>query len=234
MEPFRFKQFSVAHDRCAHKVGTDAVLLGAWVDVKGCRSMLDIGTGSGVIALMLAQRSGGKAQIDALEPAETDAAQAMENVRNSPWPSRVVVHPIAVQNYSPGKTYDLILSNPPFFNASLRSPRDSRNYARHTASLPHRELLRATELLLSDSGKFALILPVAEAEAFEREAMQSGLHCRRELVLFPKPDRKAERKLLEFSRYAGSRESEVLILHGALGGWSSEYKRLTADFYLNF
>src|SRR5687767_8887834 len=121
-EDFQFKQFSVAHDRSTHKIGTDGVLLGAWVDVRNAHSILDIGTGTGVIALMLAQRCAGDTCIDAVEMEKEDAAQAKENVARSPWPQKVNVVHAMIQAYTPKAEYDLIVSNPPYFINSFLSP----------------------------------------------------------------------------------------------------------------
>src|SRR5688572_25791334 len=151
---FRFKQFTVSHARSTMKVGTDAVLLGAWVSVDQAQSILDIGTGNGTIALMLAQRSSEVASIEAVEIEATDALQAEENFKNSPWHAKIELHHTSIQNFFPQKKYDLIVSNPPYFNNSHRPPNERRHQARHTITLPYHELIDATVRLLNNGGKF--------------------------------------------------------------------------------
>ncbi|MGC4023205.1 MAG: methyltransferase, partial [Cyclobacteriaceae bacterium] len=158
-EPFRFKQFSVNNDKCAMKVGTDAVLLGAWMDLDNAQSILEIGTGSGVIALMVAQRTPADAHIDAIEIEEQDATQAKENVKNSPWPSKIGIHQAAFQDFENKTKYDLIFSNPPYFNKSLLPPSSERSRVRHTNTLSYEELIVHSLRLINTKGKLAVILP---------------------------------------------------------------------------
>src|SRR6266850_1577807 len=146
--PFTFKQFIVHHDRCAMKVGTDAVLLGAWAGAAGAKTILDIGTGSGIIALMLAQRTPSYARIDAVEIEQSDFLQASENAQNSPWPEKIIVHHTSIQEYQTDSQYDLIICNPPYFINSLLPPSPFRKQARHAALLPNRDLLTAVKRLL--------------------------------------------------------------------------------------
>jgi tRNA1Val (adenine37-N6)-methyltransferase len=140
---FQFKQFSVAHDRSTHKIGTDGVLLGAWADVSNVQYILDVGTGTGVIALMMAQRTAGSVLIDAVEIEKEDSEQALQNVLQSPWASRIGVHHTAIQNFSPSRQYDLVISNPPYFVNSWKPPEKKRSQARHTHELSFDELLTA-------------------------------------------------------------------------------------------
>ena len=172
VEPFRFRQFAVAHDRCAMRVNTDAVLLGAWCplpDEAPEPRILDIGTGSGVIALMLAQRCPA-ARITAIDIDEPSALQARENFLASPWPDRLTAQHISLQDFTPplkggrGDSYNLILSNPPYFRNALRNPDPRRSDARHTDTLSFDELCRCSAELMADDGTLALVLP-ADAEA---------------------------------------------------------------------
>ena len=161
---FRFKQFAVRQDRCPMKVGTDGVLLGAWAEVRpGDRRMLDVGTGTGLIALMLAQRSA--AWITAVDIDVECATQAAENFAASPWADRLDAVSVAVQRYDPVEKFDLIVSNPPYYVDSLLSPDEGRNTARHAAGLPFGELAAAVVRLLSPGGRFALVLPPVEMAA---------------------------------------------------------------------
>lgn len=230
---FQFKQFKVFHDRCAMKVGTDGVLLGAWVNITDEKSILDVGTGSGVIALMLAQRTT-TSSIDALEIAEPDFLQARENVVLSPWPNRISVHHTALQNFTAKKTYDLIVSNPPFFQNSQLPPSPSRANARHNLTLSQDDFLQAVLPLLNTKGRLAIILSYPEGNQFRVKAETTyGLNTIRQLSLFSKKSKPQERWLFEFSRQAQPIKNEVLVIHEG-DQWSDPYQELTRAFYLNF
>jgi tRNA1Val (adenine37-N6)-methyltransferase len=229
---FHFKQFSVRHDRCAMKVGTDAVLLAAWVDVRGAQHILDIGTGSGVIALMLAQRTPETTRVESVEIEKDSAGQAAENFRNSPWGSRLSVHELAIQEYSSSVRFDLIITNPPYFNRSLEPPDRRRHYVRHTATLTYDELLSAVVRLLTENGRFSLILPYKEAMLFTKYASQHELFCSRRHHFRTRKEKPLERTLLEFSRRPLSvDEGEILLYDNGLE-WSSVYRNLISDFYV--
>lgn len=232
-EPFQFKQFSIAHDRCTHKVGTDGVLLGAWVRVlPGDRSVLDIGTGSGLIALMVAQRTGVNCFIDAIEIGEEDASQAKDNVSQSPWKDRVKVYNTALQDFHVGKPYDLIVTNPPYFSSSLLPPDEKRGRARHSNALPWPQLLEHVIRLLSDQGRLAMILPHAEALKFTSLASTAGLFVLRKTVVRSRANKPPERLLLELGTSVNGMPDTELILHSGPEKWSEEYVLLTKDFYL--
>jgi Predicted O-methyltransferase len=216
------------------KVGTDAVLLGAWVKIENAKRILEIGTGSGVIALMLAQRCSSDTKIDAVELNEEDAAQAHENVLNSPWPGKVRVHQTAIQNFSPLHVYDLIISNPPFFNNSLLPPSDKRSSARHTHTLSFRDFLIHSSRLLSENGRLAIIIPFQEGLKFQHMAEQEfKFFTLRKLALFSKMEKKQERWLFEFSRRQHPTEESTLTIHEN-EDWSLDYRNLTKEFYLKF
>ena len=173
---FRFKQFAVRQDRCPMKVGTDGVLLGAWAEVRpGDRRMLDVGTGTGLIALMLAQRSA--ARITAVDVDAECATQAAENFAASPWADRLDAVAVAVQRYDPVERFDLIVSNPPYYVDSLLSPDEGRNTARHAAGLPFGELAAAVVRLLAPGGRFALVLPPVEMQRFRSAALGRLYPC---------------------------------------------------------
>lgn len=228
---FRFKQFSIKHDRCAHKVGTDGVLLGAWVDLSGAKRILDIGTGSGVIALMLAQRSASGTHIDAVDIAVHDCEQAKENVAASLWPDKISVINIAVQQLESEK-YDLIVSNPPFFIDSSRPPVEERFRARHTESLPPEELLMHAGRLLTPQGKLCLILPVTEGLNFIELAENKGWNCIRLCEFRARTGKPVERLLFELQVQKQEIQKESLILYEQDEEWTTDYKNLTRDFYL--
>lgn len=229
---FHFKKFSISHDRSTHKVGTDGVLLGAWVNVEDTKTILDIGTGSGVIALMLAQRTSPDVGIVAIELQEGDAAQARENVANSPWPSRVHVIHSAIQDFYPEEKFDLIVSNPPYFVNSWLPPDENRSKARHSSDLSFPELLIALTRLLNDTGRFCVVLPLVEGNEFIRLAESLGFHMARKMTFRSRENKPIERLLVEFSRVKRDLKTEELLLYKINEEWTDEYKALTRDFYL--
>ncbi len=228
---FRFKQFSVKHDRCAHKVGTDAVLLGAWVDVTGVNRILDIGTGSAVIALMMAQRSALHTHIDAIDISTEDCEQAKENVATSPWPNKVEVKNCALQKFE-SDSYDLIVSNPPFFIDSAKPPAEERTRARHTESLPPEDLLINARRLITSQGKLCLILPITEALSFIALAKHLGWHGTRLCEFRARDTKPVERLLFQLQLNDHEIKKESLILYEYDEEWTTDYKDLTRDFYL--
>ncbi len=230
---FRFKQFTVCQKQAAMKVGTDGVLLGAWASVCPTdRAILDIGTGTGLIALMMAQRNS-VAQIVGVEIDSESAAQARENVGMSPWRDRIEVAECAVQEFVSEQRFDLIVSNPPYFVDSLKSPDEGRNNARHTDTLSFAELMHAAERLLAPDGRFAVIVP---AEAALSVIAAGRLHLVRRCDVRTKPAGVTKRVMLEFSpRFEGAAVREELTVgDGSNGGYSPEYVALTRDFYLKF
>ncbi|HEX8041030.1 MAG TPA: methyltransferase [Chryseosolibacter sp.] len=232
-EPFQFKQFSVAQDLCTHKVGTDGVLLGAWVRVfRDDRHVLDVGTGSGLIALMLAQRSCGHAAVDAIDIEESDVIQAEGNVLRSPWKEKITVRHTALQHFFPEKKYDLIVANPPFFTAGVLPPAKRRSQARHTHSLPPADLLKHATRLLKTSARLGVILPFLEALTFIDLARSFGLALLRKTSVRSRPYKPVERILVELG-FDGQPEAEnELTIHHEGNRWSQEYIDLTRDFYL--
>jgi tRNA1Val (adenine37-N6)-methyltransferase len=232
---FKFKQFTIFQDRCAMKVGTDGVLLGAWVQPGKAERILDAGTGTGLLALMLAQKC--KALVDAVEIDPIAAFQAEENVALSPWKERIQVFPVALQEFvkTINQSYQLVVSNPPYFARSFKPAHESRTLARHNETMSFETLLIHSETLLSQDGKLALVLPFAEGEKCLAEAMGYGLHCCRKLVVYPKPEIAPIRMLLELSHEAvRCQEAELVIETGSRHAWSDAYKTLTRDYYLNF
>ncbi len=229
---FQFKQFKINQDRCAMKVGTDGVLLGAWADVSGVQSILDIGTGTGLIALMLAQRS--SAAISGIEIDEEATAQAIENVRNSPWQERINIENVSLQAFmkNTGYSFDLIVSNPPYFNKSLKNPDDRRSVARHTDSLSRQDLIAAAVALLSGTGRLAVILPTAEGLEFILQAETNGLYCSKKTKVIPRPGAMEKRLLLEFSRTKRICLEDSLLIEIERHCYSEEFRRLTDAYYL--
>ena len=218
------------------KVGSDGVLLGAWADVTNTKKILDVGTGSGLISLMLAQRAD-NAQIHAIDIDESAVFQAQENINNSPWANRITVEHTSLQNFaaSSNDLYDLVVSNPPFFNQSLQAPKANRTQARHTVLLPHHDLILCSKKLLHPHGRAAIILPVMEGEKFVEIAENEGLFCARKVVVFPKPNASAKRLLLEFSLIERNvlEQSELVIESEIRHVYSKEFALLVKEFYLN-
>ena len=215
------------------KVGTDGVLVGAWASVRANdRTILDIGTGTGLIALMLAQRNP-EAEVVAVEIDSESAAQARDNVAASLWSDRVTVEECAVQDFVSDRKFDLIVSNPPYFVDSQKCPDGSRNTARHTDTLSFSELMKAAERLLAPDGRFAVIVP---AEAAMSVVAAGNLHLVRRCDVRTKPSAQPKRVMLEFSpRFEGAAlREELTIGDGTNGGYSPEYVALTRDFYLKF
>ena len=229
---FTFKQFEINHENCAMKVGTDGVLLGAWCACDSAQRIADIGTGTGLIALMCAQRNA-SATIDAIEIDHSAAECARENIAHSAWSDRIRVIETAIQNFDAEERYDLIVSNPPYFSETLQSPDPSRATARHNCSLPHRDLIAAAQRLLTDEGRMALILPTDEARRFAMQAVVAGLHLRRRCEVITKRGAMPKRTMSEWSLAPCAAEHEQLILADDDGSRSEEYSRLTEEFYLH-
>lgn len=219
------------------KVGTDAVLLGAWAKTYGARHILDIGTGTGIIALMLAQRSG--AAIDAIDIDEDSFHEAKENAEACPWYDRVRVHNISLQDFtkSSDERYELIVSNPPYFNDSLPPTEESRTKARHTVLLPFSDLVECSAKLLAKDGKFCVILPPREGEQFRALAQAKGLHLARLMRVKTTQEKAEKRWLMQFSFTPKKISDSTLVIEMDkmnTQNYSEEYKELTREYYLYF
>ena len=232
MAGFRFKQFAVEQEDVAMKVGTDGVLLGAWANSDNVKRILDIGTGTGVIALQMAQRNP-IAHIYAVEIDDTAAKRARANFDISPWAERLTVEQTAVQEFAPAEKFDLIVSNPPYFVDSLLPPDAKRSTARHTHDLTFEELDSAVCRLLDDNGRFALILPVTE---FEKYLALTQLHLVRRCDVCPVEGGAIKRIMGEFAKQPTTEiEIEnIAIERGRRGDYTDDYRALTKDFYLKF
>ena len=214
------------------KVGTDAVLLSAWVNINNVNRILDIGSGSGVIALMLAQRSKENIHIDAVEIEHQDAMQLKENILNSLWQNRITVCEIPIQKFFPGMNYGLIVSNPPFFNNGFQPPDKKRLHARHTITLDFSELIQSVVRLLKSDGRFNVILPFTEGLEFIALAKLKSLYCSRQWSFRSREEKPIERWLLEFKLDSTEKEEGEIIHYHKNEEWSEQYKMLTKDFYL--
>ncbi len=229
---FRLKQFDIRQEDSMMKVGTDGILLGAWANADAPQRILDIGAGTGLIALMMAQRYP-QVRVDAIEIDEASALEALHNVRNSPFTNRMEVLHKSLQIFAKQSEnrYDLVLSNPPFFNSGL-----ARNAARHTHTLTHEDLIFYAKKLLNERGQFCLILPKKEGEDFVELAKNYGLYLAEKINVKPKPNKAIERLLLRFSNFNLNKiiELELIVEEERVERvYTKEYIELTKDFYLN-
>jgi tRNA1Val (adenine37-N6)-methyltransferase len=235
MSKFQLKQFSIEQDRCAMKIGTDGVLLGAWTPIdNNPRSILDIGTGTGIIALMLAQRSNSE-QIDGLEIDEEAYEQAVANFENSPWSDRLFCFHAGLDEFieEPEDEYDLIVSNPPFYTDDFKSATEQRDLARFADAMPFEDLIEAADLLLSENGIFAVIIPFKEEDAFLSLAKEYELYPLKITRVQGTPTSEIKRSLLAFSRDEISDfPIDELVVEISRHNYTPEYTALTKDFYL--
>lgn len=231
---FRFKQFTVNHDKCAMKVGTDGVLLGSWASAVSGKPALDAGCGSGLIALMLAQR--GCSPVHAVEIDQSAYEQCLENFSSSKWSRSLAAYHGDYREFNPPGNikYQLIASNPPFFNNSLKGISAARNSARHTDDLPWNGLIEKSASVLEDEGLFSVIIPFIEHQAFLEKALGHGFHLSRRTAVIPREGKQPERALLEFSKKQIPLTENTLTILDSSGKYTGEYVSLTKDFYLNF
>jgi tRNA1Val (adenine37-N6)-methyltransferase len=235
-DTFDFKKFSIKQDKCAMKVGTDAVLLGAWVFPNGSKTILDIGTGTGVISLMLAQKSNTK--ITAIDIDKESTEQAKLNIAGSNYKDQIEVLNISIQDLTKEskQKFDLIVTNPPYFIDSYKSVGATRTMARHSDSLPFEDLIDCVTKLLDSKGKFCLILPKNEAGIFRKMAELKGLYLSKLLRIRTKPDKESEKRHLmqfEFKETEFS-ESTLVLEENESRNYTQAYKEFTKDYYLNF
>ena len=248
MGTFRFKRFEVVNERSAMKVNTDGVLLGAAMTIReGDRFLLDIGTGTGTIALMAAQRvfggeiPGQAGNIDAIDIDEPSATEAAMNFANSPWAECLHAHNMSLDAFAamddgdegPVRKYDLIFSNPPYFEDSLTAPDERKSTARHTSDgLSYRDIFEFAKERLTDSGRVSLVLPVDQEAALCRYARMCGLHLFRILRVRTVPRKAPSRMIAEFARHRCETVKEELLTIQNEGQYTQEYLSLTHDFYL--
>ncbi len=234
-DSFQFKQFAVSHSRCGMKVGTDGVLLGAWANVQNAQTVLDIGTGCGLIALMVAQRNS-RAQITAIDINAQAACEAQENVDKSIFANRIKVEHQSLQDFSANcqQPFDAIITNPPFFTNGLLSPSAARAHARHSLSMPDEQIFAAAKRLLTPNGKLSLIYPVDAQASLVEVAAQYGLFPSRITTIFPTPGSAPKRVLMEFSLLNPFQiAKDELVIEIERHIYSDTYQALVHDFYLN-
>jgi tRNA1Val (adenine37-N6)-methyltransferase len=231
---FSFKQFNVQQDRCAMKIGTDGVLLGAWTPlINNPYNLLDIGAGTGILSLMLAQRSNLE-QIDAIEIDEGAYEQCVENFEASPWSDRLFCFHAGLDEFvdDPEEEYDLIISNPPFYTDTFKSENTQRDIARFEDALPFEELIEAADLLLSDNGIFSVIIPYKEETKFVSMCKELGLFPLKITRVKGTPTAEIKRSLLAFTRIEQTPIIDELTIEISRHQYTPEYIALTEDFYL--
>lgn len=234
MNPFRFKQFNVSQDKCAMKIGTDGVLLGAWTSIKNNPfSILDIGAGTGIISLQMAQRSDAEI-IDAIEIDENAYEQCVENFENSDWSDRLFCYHASLDEFVEeiDDEYDLIISNPPFYSENYKSPNDARDKARFADALPFEDLIAGVSKLLSEAGNFSVILPKKEGQVFIKIAKTFNLFPKRICNVKGHALSQIKRVMIEFSFKKQDPKIEELIIEKSRHVYTPNYIKLVGDFYL--
>jgi len=242
-EPFRFQQFAIRDDGAAMKIGTDAVLLGSWAPIRDAKTVLEIGTGCGIVALMLAQRSQTlDSKIAAIDIDRGAAQQALENFQQSPWPNRLPAHVAEIHqslqqfaNQNQNQRFDLIVCNPPFFEPESNPEDSPRQKARTTQTLTRESLLRSAKSLLQRSGHLSIVIPYDQTEATIAAAKSNGLHLWSRTDVLSTPSTNPKRSLLEFGSVPSDDfEHNELIVELSRHDYSDAYRELTQDFHLRY
>lgn len=231
---FKFKAFSVEQNNCAMKIGTDGVLLGAWATIKQHPfSILDIGSGTGILSLMLAQRSDAEV-IDAIEIEDNAFEQCVENFEQSPWGDRLFCYYASLKEFTEEveDKYDLIICNPPFYSEDYKTDNSQRDLARFQDAMPFEHLLESVSKLLSENGIFSVVIPFKEEINFIKTALKSNLYTNRVLHVKGNPDSEVKRSLIEFSFRESEKTTETLIIETERHLYTEDYINLTKDFYL--
>ncbi|AMM50214.1 hypothetical protein TH61_02155 [Rufibacter sp. DG15C] len=233
---FQFKQFLIKQDQCAMKVCTDSCVLGASVDVTDAKRILDIGAGTGLLSLMVAQRTPEGTQIEAVEIDQAAAQQAKSNIERSPWASRITSHAQSLQAFQETKPapFDVIISNPPFFQASLKSADTAKNVAKHTETLSFTELLQFAQQFLAPDGKLHILLPPHEAKVLEKEAHQLGFHTQHILWLEATPGGKLLRAIHSYTKAPAPLTQSRLPVREKDNAYTATFQELLREYYLIF
>ncbi len=233
-KPFTFKEFKVHQDQCAMKIGTDSVLLGAWASLESNPfSILDIGAGTGIIALMLAQRSYAEL-IDAVEIDDSAYEQCVDNFEQSPWGDRLFCYHASLEEFADEieDKYDLIISNPPFYSEDYKTENNQRDIARFQDAMPFNHLIESVSKLLSENGIFSIIIPFKEEASFIKLASGFDLFANRILQVKGHPTSEIKRSLIEFSFRESDIKTDMLIIETGRHQYTQDYINLTKGFYL--
>jgi len=230
--PFRFKQFTIDDENSAHRVGTDSMILGAWSQPPASGKILDIGAGCGILSLMMAQKS--TASIDAVEIDPVASNEALNNFIQSPWSSRLHLYNKSIQCFTESlkSLYDFIITNPPYFSGSLKSPVLKKNIARHDQVISLQELAQIANRVLKPEGTLALIIPFTDVPTFVSICRSNDLYLKRSLTVRSTPDKRPIRSLQEYSKETVTKPqlSELTLLDGT-GKYSPEYLKLTREYH---
>ena len=232
---FKFKKFYVEDDQSTMRVGTDAVLLGSWIRPGNAVEILDIGTGCGIIALMMAQKS--EANVTAIDIDRDSVRQASRNFMNSPWGDRMKAIQCSFQDFmtQPRNKFDLIVTNPPYFRNSLKPPSEKRTVARHDDLLKPDDLFSGVKKLLTQNGSFYIIIPAESASSTALTASEYSLFLKRQMIVRPKPEQDSNRVLMEFSFIPPMQLiKEEIIIRSGDNSFTDAYRTMTEDFYLDF
>ncbi|MGX2950380.1 tRNA1(Val) (adenine(37)-N6)-methyltransferase [Ursidibacter sp. B-7004-1] len=229
---FQFKQFFIAHDKCAMKVNTDSIILGSLVNTAQCKQILDLGTGSGLLAIMLAQRTAYDCQITAVELEQNAFIQATENIHHSPWADRITPLQADILQLTLTDKFDLIVSNPPYFEHSLATRSSERDLARNTTQ-SHFTWLEQAKKWLKETGRIAFILPTETSEKLIQQAKYLNLHCVEKWNIITKEGKKPKRSITIFSQQMIACIEKELIVYQSNNEYTQTFKDLTKDFYLN-
>ena len=230
---FQFKQFRIHQEKSAMKVNTDGVLLGAWVNLEDAKTVLDIGTGTGLISLMIAQRS--EAIITGIEIEKNAADEAFLNVQNSTWSNRVSIQHCSFQDFAATSQnkFDVIVSNPPFFSKGVKNTNPNLSMARHNHLLPFEDIIDGSKKLLSEAGRLSLILPSDSVNQFVEKARWENLFLNRLTEVKPFPDKETNRCLMEFGKVQlVVQKTHMSVFDHSRTDYSVEFKTLAHDFYL--
>lgn len=230
---FTFKQFHINHDRCAMKVGTDGILLGAWAELSGARCVLDLGTGSGLIALMSAQRTDEGTEIHAVEQDSVAAQQAQENFDASPWAHRLHLHCADIADFAQrcSRKFDNIVANPPYFTPGTDCRDHERHRARYTVALSHEKWLQIASSLLMEHGSIHFILPTEQGKTLKNS---TALYCVRQCDVITRQGKTPQRVLLSFMKRRKETEYSKLTIYNEKNQYTLEFIQLTREFYLKF
>jgi tRNA1Val (adenine37-N6)-methyltransferase len=230
---FRFKQFAVALDKCAMKVNTDGTLLGAWTDPAGAATILDIGTGTGVLAMMMAQ-SNQDAIIDAIDIDEAACIQAGENFAACPWHSRLAVRHVSLQDFVSDRAYDVIITNPPYFIDDSNGLDQRKNSAKHSITMTYDDLISGIDRLLAADGRAYVVLPVFNLPVFQEIAGRASLYITRRADVIAVKGKTPYVTLIRMERAQREFQIDTIQIQDANGVFTNQYRELTKDFYLKF